>query len=82
MRLDFTWSFPWPALILAGVLAATAGCSSSSDKLAGSSAAGTAAAPADSAEKPAEPAKSSETPATAPPDSNDMPIPTTPVRPH
>ncbi|MGO9115455.1 MAG: hypothetical protein ACLP9L_40105 [Thermoguttaceae bacterium] len=88
MRLDFSWSLPCSASILAGVMLVTAGCSSSPDKNAGASGAGPAAAPSAQTEKPAistekraEPVKPLETPPATAPDSNDMPVPTTPVRP-
>ncbi len=88
MRLHFSRSLRWSAAMLAGVLAITAGCSPPPDKNAGSSGAGPAAAPpahnekaATATENPAGPAKSSETPSATAPGSDDMPVPTTPVRP-
>ena len=88
MRSNFSWSFSWSASILAGVLAVMAGCSSASDKNPGSSGDGPAAKstgqagqPVISTENPPAPAKPFETlPST--PDSFEMPVPTTPVRPY
>jgi hypothetical protein len=89
MRLHFSSSLRWSAAMLAGVLAITAGCSRPPDKTAGSSGAGPAATPtaqteksATAAENPAGPAKSSETPPATAPNSDEMPVPTAPVRPN
>ena len=97
MPLDFSGSFRFLALILGTVVAVTSGCSGSPDKAknTSSSGAGPVAAPpahtekpaaseekpAVSQEKPAPPAKSTASSPAPAPDTNDMPVPTTPVRP-